>query len=87
MFSTVPECDCPCHADPQCDGQPNVFDVVFAVGVAFRNETPVQGGLCPYVQTDVDCDDDTDVFDVVHLVAVAFRNADPTGEFCEPCGP
>jgi hypothetical protein len=78
-------CICDCHADPQCDGQSNVLDVVAVVNVAFRSATPTSDPVCPMVRTDVDCSDATDVLDVVRLVNVAFRSADPNTEFCDPC--
>ncbi|HEX9750095.1 MAG TPA: hypothetical protein VGB22_02215 [candidate division Zixibacteria bacterium] len=79
-------CECTCHADPACDGLVNVFDVVLAVDVAFRNGAAVTDPLCPYERTDVNCSDETDVFDVVALVDVAFRSGDPGAVFCDPCG-
>jgi hypothetical protein len=84
---TEASCLCPCHSDPQCDGNPDVLDVVQTVNVAFRNQLAVADPVCPYDQTDVNCSGDTDVLDVVRVVNVAFRNADPAGEFCEPCAP
>jgi hypothetical protein len=83
---TIAPCNCTCHTDPQCDGNPDVFDVVASVNVAFRNVTSIKSTFCPYEQTDADCDGDTDVIDVVKFVNVAFRNADAGVEFCEGCG-
>ncbi len=82
-------CACDCHADPQCDGQPDVFDIVHAVDVGFRNGPDVAdpNPLCPRNTTDVDCDGDTDVFDIVRFVNVAFRNEAPEDNFCDPCAP
>jgi hypothetical protein len=84
-----PSCACECHADPQCNGDTDVLDVVQSVNVAFRNAPDIidPNPLCPRVTTDVDCDGDTDVIDVVKFVNVAFRNADPVAEFCDPCAP
>jgi len=78
-------CDCPCHGDPQCDGVPNVQDVVQTVNVAFRGGAPVFDPHCPYQRTDVNCDAVTTVIDVVKVVNVAFRNAKPATEYCDPC--
>lgn len=82
-------CACDCHADPSCDSQTDVFDIVHAVNVGFRNESDVAdpNPLCPRNTTDVDCDGDTDVFDVVKFVNVAFRNEPPMDNFCDPCAP
>lgn len=81
-------CVCDCHADPECDGSPNVFDVVHAVSVGFRNDPDIEDAnrRCRRNTTDVDCDGDTDVFDVVKFVNVAFRNEPPENNFCVPCG-
>jgi len=83
----VSGCFCACAADPACDGQVNVLDVVSAVDVAFRSGSPAFDPFpqCPVERTDVDCSGFTNVLDVVHLVNVAFRSADPSNEFCQPC--
>ena len=82
------DCSCICHADPSCDGQTTVLDVVSVVNVAFRGDTTgVPDPLCPFTPTDADCDGATSVLDVVRIVNVAFRSADPVVEFCDPCGP
>ncbi|HUU46494.1 MAG TPA: M14 family metallopeptidase [Acidobacteriota bacterium] len=78
-------CNCPCHADPQCDGVTNVLDVVHSVNVAFRSSPPVFDDNCPFEQTDVDCSGFTNVIDVVKFVNVAFRGGLPAVNFCEPC--
>lgn len=80
-------CTCDCHADPACDGQTDVFDIVHAVDVGFRNQPdlPDSNPLCPWNSTDIDCNGVTDVFDVVKLVNVAFRNQPPEDNFCDPC--
>jgi len=78
-------CNCPCRSDPQCDGITNVLDVVTAVDVAFRGQTPTVDLGCPFPRTDVTCDRVTNVLDVVHFVNVAFRGGDPNVEFCEEC--
>ncbi|HEX9751459.1 MAG TPA: PKD domain-containing protein [candidate division Zixibacteria bacterium] len=80
-------CACDCFGDPQCDGITNVFDVVAAVDVAFRNGAPIPdpNPLCPRATTDVTCDNVTNVFDVVALVDVAFRNGNPATVFCTVC--
>ena len=80
-------CDCTCHADPTCDGNPDILDVVETVGVAFRNVLGETDPSCPRERTDVDCSGFTDVLDVVNVVAVAFRNAVPGATFCSPCAP
>ncbi|MCH8991722.1 MAG: hypothetical protein IIA44_08255, partial [Acidobacteria bacterium] len=38
---TISVCACDCHADPECDLETNVFDVVHAVAVGLRNEPDV----------------------------------------------
>ncbi|HUU45789.1 MAG TPA: hypothetical protein VM118_08650 [Acidobacteriota bacterium] len=81
------DCQCPCHADPQCDGVTDVLDVVKAVNVAFRDAAPGVDPGCPNDQTDVSCDGATNVIDVVKFVNVAFRSGDPMIQFCDPCAP
>lgn len=78
-------CDCPCHADPFCDGFTNIQDVVNLVDVAFRNEDPGAQQFCPHMPQDVNCDDIINIVDVIIMVDVAFRNADPNVVFCNPC--
>ncbi|MEW5701377.1 MAG: hypothetical protein AB1792_04020 [Candidatus Zixiibacteriota bacterium] len=78
-------CDCPCHGDPQCDGVPNVQDVVKTIDVAFRGVAPVFDPACPRERTDVTCDGTTSLTDVVRIINVAFRGGDPVTEFCDPC--
>ncbi|MEW5702803.1 MAG: hypothetical protein AB1792_11330 [Candidatus Zixiibacteriota bacterium] len=78
-------CSCPCHGDPQCDGIPNVQDVVQTVNVAFRGAAPVFDPNCPKERTDVNCDGVSTVQDVVKVVNVAFRGASKATEFCDPC--
>jgi hypothetical protein len=88
IITVIPCIDpCDCHADPECDGVTNAFDVVQAVNVAFRGqaETVDPQAHCAYATTDVTCDGVTNVLDVVRLVNVAFRGGDPTVEFCDPC--
>ncbi|HEX9751744.1 MAG TPA: hypothetical protein VGB22_10745 [candidate division Zixibacteria bacterium] len=77
-------CGCACHADPVCDGVTNVFDVVSAVDVAFRNGMATSDGDCPADRQEVNCDGVVNVFDVVILVDVAFRNGSTT-QYCDPC--
>jgi hypothetical protein len=78
-------CVCPNVGDPAPDGVVNVFDVIEAIDVAFRNGSPSQSIYCPFADTDVNCDGTTNVFDVVAIVDVAFRSADPATAFCQPC--
>ncbi len=79
-------CQCPCHADPQCDGSPDVIDVIKTIGVAFRGEATIFDTDCfpnPGGRTDFDCNGVTDVIDVVSIINVAFRGQVPN--FCNPC--
>ena len=79
-------CQCPCHADPQCDGSTDVIDVIKTIGVAFRGEAAVFDTDCfpnPGGRTDFDCSGVTDVIDVVNIIGVAFRGQVPN--FCNPC--
>lgn len=80
-------CDCTCHADPSCDGNVDILDVVETVSVAFRNVPAETDPTCPRERTDVDCNNFTDILDVVNIVEVAFRNASPAATFCSPCTP
>lgn len=84
----VGSCDCLCHADPVCDGQPDVLDIVETVNTAFRGLEPVVDPTCPHVgRPDVDCSGSIDLVDVVLMVNVVFRGADPNTTFCDPCNP
>lgn len=79
-------CQCPCHADPGCNGATDVVDVVNTISVAFRGEPTTIDPDCfpnPGGRTDVDCSGSTDIIDVVRMVGVAFRGETPT--FCNPC--
>ncbi len=77
-------CDCTCHADPTCDGNPTVLDVVNVVTIAFRNGTDTVDPTCSHVgRTDTNCDCAVDILDVVNMVGHAFRN-DVT-PFCDAC--
>jgi subtilisin family serine protease len=79
-------CQCPCHADPGCNGAIDVVDVVNTISVAFRGESSLIDPDCfpnPGGRTDVDCSGSTDIIDVVRMVGVAFRGETPN--FCDPC--
>jgi len=80
-------CACDCHADPQCDGVYNVFDVVKISQVVNQGypEPADPNPCCPYKKTDVDCDGDTDQTDLDKMGAVCFQYADPDTTFCRPC--
>lgn len=85
--SGVSGCGCDCHADPVCDGNTDVLDVVQSVNVAFRGAPSIidPNAGCPYETTDLDCSQSTDVLDVVKMLNVAFRGANPATEICDPC--
>lgn len=80
-------CGCQCHADPQCDGSPDVLDVVQTISIAFRGAPAIPDPYaeCPFETADVDCSGDTNILDVVKMVNVAFRGVNPATEFCNPC--
>ncbi|MBI3871777.1 MAG: choice-of-anchor B family protein [candidate division Zixibacteria bacterium] len=78
-------CDCHCHADPVCDGQIDVLDVIQTVNVAFRAQAAAIDPACLRERTDVDCSGSTDVLDVARVIDVAFRAADPLTVFCDAC--
>ena len=78
-------CQCPCFADPICDGVINILDVVRVIDVAFRDYPAAYDPWCPRATSDVDCSRVTDILDVVRVVNVAFRDGDPETEFCEDC--
>jgi len=81
-------CNCSCHGDPICDGQPDVLDVVETINNAFRGIAPAVDGTCPHVgRTDVDCSNAIDIVDVVLTVSVVFRGADIQTTYCNPCNP
>lgn len=77
-------CICNCHGDPVCDGAIDIFDVVRAIGIAFRGDDPITESSCPRETTDIDCNSQTDAMDVVNFVNIAFHEADPAG-ICSPC--
>lgn len=84
----VPPCACDCQGDEKCDGLPNVFDVVFAIGEAFRFEpfTPDPNPTCPLIgMNDLNLDNVVNVFDVVFLINMAFRFGDRADNVCDPC--
>ncbi|MEW5702342.1 MAG: M28 family peptidase [Candidatus Zixiibacteriota bacterium] len=84
----VCECQCPCAADPQCDGVRSTLpDVTMTIDVAFRGVAPVSDPFCPRYRTDVDCSGATTITDVIKVVDVAFRGASPGATYCDPCGP
>jgi hypothetical protein len=77
-------CSCNCHADPVCDGNSNIQDVVTVVNVAFRGVVDTVDPACTHVgRTDLNCDCVTSVLDVVNMVNHAFRG-DVT-PFCDAC--
>lgn len=78
-------CDCNCHADPFCDGQTNIQDVVRLIDVAFRGGTGVAQTFCPRAAEDVNCDGVVNIQDVVTMIDVAFRGGDPNTLFCDAC--
>ncbi|MBI3871964.1 MAG: hypothetical protein HY304_02675 [candidate division Zixibacteria bacterium] len=81
----APPCVCTCHADPMCDGQTDILDVVGVVNAAFRGQPAQVDAGCPKSREDVDCNGVVDVLDVVKMVNVAFRGANAATEFCDPC--
>jgi hypothetical protein len=82
--------ECNCHADPVCDQECDVKDVVSVVAIAFRGGDQLDDNDCSYYygalagRTDVNCSGATDIIDVIHTVDVAFRGADPQIRFCKP---
>jgi hypothetical protein len=79
-------CQCPCIADPGCNGFTDVVDVVSTISVAFRGSNELLDTDCfpnPGGRTDVNCSGSTDVIDVVRIIDVAFRGNAPS--FCDPC--
>lgn len=84
----VNTCDCSCHGDPVCDGQPDIQDVVETINNAFRGTAPTIDASCPHVgRSDVDCSGAIDIVDVVNTVNVVFRGADMGTTYCDPCNP
>lgn len=81
-------CNCDCHADPVCDGQPDVLDVVLTINVAFRGSAErrdascLRHGINVAGRTDVNCSGLTDIADVVHVIDVVFRGEDREIAFC-----
>ena len=79
------------HADPVCDGEHNILDVVMVANRAYRAYEALNDPSCAAHGvtvdglTDVNCDGVTDVMDHVRMVNVAFRGMDPLTQFCDPC--
>jgi choice-of-anchor B domain-containing protein len=81
-------CNCDCHGDPICDGQPDVLDVVETINNAFRGIPPDTDASCPHIgRSDVDCSGAIDIIDVVATINVVFRGANMTSTYCDPCNP
>lgn len=81
-YTVVP--DCPCLADPKCDGSmSDVSDVVATINVAFRGYAPARKATCGFDDADVDCNGAVDVLDVINVVDVAFRGAEPLATYCQ----
>lgn len=79
-------CDCPCWADPNCDGiRSDVLDVVNAVGVAFRGQAGSADPNCPYRRYDVNADGVSDVLDVVRAVNAAFTGYSIASQYVDLC--
>ncbi len=84
-------CECACQSDPECDGEPNIADIVLTVDRAFGGVLHAADIDCPNHfsgvdgRTDVNCSGATDIIDVVTMVDVVFRGADPAAQFCQPC--
>jgi hypothetical protein len=80
-------CNAECHADPNCDGDCNLVDVIKTVDVAFKNAPAVidPDPRCPVEDTDVNCDMLTDIIDVVRMINVQYRNSPASLEFCVAC--
>lgn len=88
VATVVNTCDCSCHGDPVCDGQPDIQDVVETINNAFRGTAPTIDASCPHVgRSDVDCSGAIDIVDVVNTVNVVFRGADMGTTYCDPCNP
>lgn len=78
-------CDCPCAADPQCDGVHDVVDVTSIINAAFRAGATISDNGCGFFRQDVDCSGSVDVLDIVTSVGVAFRGGSADLEFCDGC--
>jgi hypothetical protein len=79
------------HADPVCDGEHNIQDVVMVANRAYRGFEALNDPSCAAHGvsvdglTDVNCDGITNIVDHVQMVNVAFRGMDPAAQFCDPC--
>ena len=81
--------DCPCAADPRCDGvRSDVLDVTDCINCAFRGQVPPPGqdADCPYGRLDVNASGEVDILDVTAVINVAFRGNSAGAEYClHPC--
>jgi hypothetical protein len=78
-------CDCPCAADPQCDGVHDIVDVTSIINAAFRAGATISDNGCGFFRQDVNCSGAVDILDVVTSVGVAFRGGSADLEFCDGC--
>ena len=86
VMTVASGCQCPCHADPACNGFTDIVDVVNTIAVAFRGAAAIIDTDCfpnPGGRTDVNCSGSADIIDVVKMIDVAFRGQPPS--FCDPC--
>lgn len=85
-FHPCIQCNCPCWADPNCDGvRSDVLDVVETIAAAFRGTAVTLDPGCPAERTDVDADGSTNVEDVVRVINVAFRGQTAAANYIDPC--
>jgi hypothetical protein len=85
-FHPCIQCNCPCWADPNCDGvRSDVQDVVGTIDAAFRGTAGITDPGCPVERTDVDADGSTNVGDVVRVINVAFRGQTVAVNYVNPC--
>jgi hypothetical protein len=79
-------CNCPCWADPNCDGvRSDVQDVIGIINNAFRGVAPIFDSGCSVARSDVNADGTSDIIDVVRVVNVAFRGATIEDSYVNPC--
>lgn len=84
---TIHPCDCPCWADPNCDGvRGDPVDATIVRNVANGTAVEIFDPGCPTSRTDVNIDGVTNSADVGLFESVAFGGLVDTTVFCRPCG-
>jgi hypothetical protein len=75
-------CVCACWADPHCNGELNVIDLVIVIQILFENRPAANSLNCPPPDADFNCDCFIDIQDFAKVVDLLFAGDE---EYCNPC--